>query len=368
MPITPKQAILNASQDPALAQRNSNVIILNTNTTITSPTTGSGSPITTNATTNSTAPVTVTPTVTNVPTTTIYETILTPPGSYGNSNVGAYLGNYTGYLANATHATVADSANSVTWSNIAGKPDLTLDASVANLSALSNTVANITWANLSGKPDLSSYATTSAVSTLSNTVANITWANLSGKPDLTSYATTSAVSTLSNTVANITWANLSGAPTIPTSLTSLNITDGTNNQVLKTDGNGHFSFDTVNSSSSNMAGNVGTFGSIVTLDNIRAKYDASLGNPYPQLSAVSDAMTVNISGEQYTDGVNGGVYNYGNKALPSDGSWVYINTGADPFTYMNVIALDQQNQKMYRIIFMLSTDQSTQGITIERLV
>ena len=338
MPITPKQAILNASQDPALAQRNSNVIILNTNTTITSPTTGSGSPITTNATTNSTAPVTVTPTVTNVPTTTIYETILTPPGSYGNSNVGAYLGNYTCYLANATHATVADSANSVTWSNIAGKPDLTLDASVANLSALSNTVANITWANLSGKPDLSSYATTSAVSTLSNTVANITW------------------------------ANLSGAPTIPTSLTSLNITDGTNNQVLKTDGNGHFSFDTVNSSSSNMAGNVGTFGSIVTLDNIRAKYDASLGNPYPQLSAVSDAMTVNISGEQYTDGVNGGVYNYGNKALPSDGSWVYINTGADPFTYMNVIALDQQNQKMYRIIFMLSTDQSTQGITIERLV
>ena len=338
MPITPKQAILNASQDPALAQRNSNVIILNTNTTITSPTTGSGSPITTNATTNSTAPVTVTPTVTNVPTTTIYETILTPPGSYGNSNVGAYLGNYTGYLANATHATVADSANSVTWSNIAGKPDLTLDASVANLSALSNTVANITWANLSGKPDLSSYATTSAVSILSNTVANITW------------------------------ANLSGAPTIPTSLTSLNITDGTNNQVLKTDGNGHFSFDTVNSSSSNMAGNVGTFGSIVTLDNIRAKYDASLGNPYPQLSAVSDAMTVNISGEQYTDGVNGGVYNYGNKALPSDGSWVYINTGADPFTYMNVIALDQQNQKMYRIIFMLSIDQSTQGITIERLV
>ena len=338
MPITPKQAILNASQDPGLAQRNSNVIILNTNTTITSPTTGSGSPITTNATTNSTAPVTVTPTVTNVPTTTIYETILTPPGSYGNSNVGAYLGNYTGYLANATHATVADSANSVTWSNIAGKPDLTLDASVANLSALSNTVANITWANLSGKPDL------------------------------TSYATTSAVSTLSNTVANITWANLSGAPTIPTSLTSLNITDGTNNQVLKTDGNGHFSFDTVNSSSSNMAGNVGTFGSIVTLDNIRAKYDASLGNPYPQLSAVSDAMTVNISGEQYTEGVNGGVYNYGNKALPSDGSWVYINTGADPFTYMNVIALDQQNQKMYRIIFMLSIDQSTQGITIERLV
>ena len=151
-------------------------------------------------------------------------------------------------------------------------------------------------------------------------------------------------------------------------MTSLNITDGTNNQVLKTDGNGHFSFHTVNSSSSNMAGNVGTFGSIVTLDNIRAKYDASLGNPYPQLSAVSDAMTVNISGEQYTDGVNGGVYNYGNKALPSDGSWVYINTGADPFTYMNVIALDQQNQKMYRIIFMLSTDQSTQGITIERLV
>jgi hypothetical protein len=39
------------------------------------------------------------------------------------------------------------------------------------------------------------------------------------------------------------YADLTNKPTIPSTLTDLGITDGTNNQILKTDGNGTFSFD-----------------------------------------------------------------------------------------------------------------------------
>jgi len=38
---TPKQVIINAAQDPSIPHTNSNVTVLNTNTTITSPITGS---------------------------------------------------------------------------------------------------------------------------------------------------------------------------------------------------------------------------------------------------------------------------------------------------------------------------------------
>lgn len=40
------------------------------------------------------------------------------------------------------------------------------------------------------------------------------------------------------------YADLTGKPTIPTELTDLGITDGSNNQVLTTDGNGNFTFRT----------------------------------------------------------------------------------------------------------------------------
>ena len=38
------------------------------------------------------------------------------------------------------------------------------------------------------------------------------------------------------------YTNLTNAPTIPSALTDLGITDGTNGQVLQTDGNGSFTF------------------------------------------------------------------------------------------------------------------------------
>jgi hypothetical protein len=45
-----------------------------------------------------------------------------PAGSYSNTNVSSYLSTYSSYIANATHATVANSANAVAWSNVSGTP------------------------------------------------------------------------------------------------------------------------------------------------------------------------------------------------------------------------------------------------------
>ena len=56
------------------------------------------------------------------------------------------------------------------------------------------------------------------------------YADLKGAKSLASVATSGA------------YADLTGTPSIPAALTDLSITDGTNGQALKTDGNGNFSF------------------------------------------------------------------------------------------------------------------------------
>ena len=72
-------------------------------------------------------------------------------------------------------------------------------------------------------------------------------------PDLSSYITSVAFSDLTSTPTTIAgygitdafdgdYANLSNKPTIPSDLTDLGISDGTSGQVLKTDGNGNFTF------------------------------------------------------------------------------------------------------------------------------
>ena len=72
-------------------------------------------------------------------------------------------------------------------------------------------------------------------------------------PDLSSFLTTVAFSDLTGTPTTIAgygitdafdgdYTNLTNAPTIPADLTDLGITDGTNGQVLQTDGSGNFSF------------------------------------------------------------------------------------------------------------------------------
>ena len=83
---------------------------------------------------------------------------------------------------------------------------------------LAAVAASGAYSDLSGAPSLAAVATSGA------------YADLTGTPGLAAVATSGA------------YADLTGTPSIPAALTDLNITDGTNGQALKTDGNGNFSF------------------------------------------------------------------------------------------------------------------------------
>ena len=88
---------------------------------------------------------------------------------------------------------------------------------------------NVTGVITYTPPDLSSYLTS---------VPAQTFASLTGKPTtLAGYGITDAF--------DGAYGSLTGAPTIPAALTDLSITDGTNGQVLTTDGSGGFTFTTV---------------------------------------------------------------------------------------------------------------------------
>lgn len=78
------------------------------------------------------------------------------------------------------------------------------------------------------------------------TIFNGAYSSLTGKPDLATVATTGSYNDL-NDLPTFTgsYNQLTDKPTIPTSLTGLGITDGTNGQVLTTNGTGTFTFTTV---------------------------------------------------------------------------------------------------------------------------
>jgi len=67
-------------------------------------------------------------------------------------------------------------------------------------------------------------------SNLTNVSATAAWADITGKPTFATVATSGA------------YGDLTGTPTIPSALTDLGISDGTNGQVLTTDGAGNFTF------------------------------------------------------------------------------------------------------------------------------
>lgn len=83
---------------------------------------------------------------------------------------------------------------------------------------LAAVAASGAYSDISGTPSLAAVATSGA------------YADLTGTPGLAAVATSGA------------YADLTGTPSIPSALTDLSITDGTNGQALKTDGNGNFSF------------------------------------------------------------------------------------------------------------------------------
>jgi len=163
----------------------------------------------------------------------------------------------------------------------------------AHQAALSITESQIT--------DLGSYITASSTDTLTNKSGNISqWTNDSGystfsgsytdltnKPtiptnnnELTNgagYLTSVAFADVTSKPTTIAgygitdafdgaYSSLSGTPTIPSALTDLSITDGSNGQVLTTDGAGNFTFTTVSGGGTSLPSQTGESGKYLTTD------------------------------------------------------------------------------------------------------
>lgn len=123
---------------------------------------------------------------------------------YGNTEVGLYLASYTSYMANATHATIADSANSVAGSDVVGF--------VAN-ATIANTVRDSSQPNITSVGTLVSL-TVSGTTTLGDTVSanyfigsgnnlsNIRAANVNGKVANSIYADSAGSATLADVASS----------------------------------------------------------------------------------------------------------------------------------------------------------------------
>lgn len=157
---------------------------------------------------------------------------------------------------------------------------------------------NITESQIS---DLGSYITASSTDTLTNKSGNISqWTNDSGystfsgsytdltnKPTIPTnnnqltngagYLTSVAFADVTSKPTTIAgygitdafdgaYSSLSGTPTIPSALTDLSITDGSNGQVLTTDGAGNFTFTTVSGGGTSLPSQTGESGKYLTTD------------------------------------------------------------------------------------------------------
>jgi hypothetical protein len=149
--------------------------------------------------------------------------------------------------------------------------------------------------------DLGSYITASSTDTLTNKSGNISqWTNDSGystfsgsytdltnKPTIPTnnnqltngagYLTSVAFADVTSKPTTIAgygitdafdgaYSSLSGTPTIPSALTDLSITDGSNGQVLTTDGAGNFTFTTVSGGGTSLPSQTGESGKYLTTD------------------------------------------------------------------------------------------------------
>ena len=146
----------------------------------------------------------------------------------GLSNIAG--ANISGAVANATHATVADSANAVAGANVTGSVPL------ADLATFATTANAVAGANVSGVVANATHATTADSA---NAVAG---ANVSGEVSFAAVANSVAL------------ANVVGAGNIA----SINI-DGNVSNVLR--GDGTFSADTTDYSNSNVVSLMNAFGS-----------------------------------------------------------------------------------------------------------
>jgi hypothetical protein len=215
------------------------------------------------------------------------------PVSAGGTGAGSFTantyikGNGTGALTGQVGIPSADIIGSVAvaWSAITSKPTtvsgfgITDAITTGSIAAQSVNIANIAYsvayANVTGKPTFATVATSGLYS------------DLSGKPTFANVATTGA------------YADLSGRPTIPTSILQLGITDGTNGQVLTTNGAGVFTFTTVSGgagtySNSNVASYLGAGGVSIATPSIST---AVMNN----LTTMNGSLTINGAGNVLTN-------------------------------------------------------------------
>jgi len=192
------------------------------------------------------------------------------------------------------------------YNNLSNKPDLSQISNPGNNPFLRRTDLGVTTNSASGG---GSFAYSTSSGTFTYTPPELfdgAYASLTGKPTLFdgAYASLSGKPTLFdgdyNSLSNKpslfdgAYSSLTGTPTIPSDLTDLSISDGTNGQVLTTDGSGNFSFTTVagGGGSSTLSGLTDTSVSNLQTYNF-LQYDGSNWvNDYASIQHLEDVDSV----------------------------------------------------------------------------
>ena len=173
---------------------------------------------------------------------------------------------------------------------------------------------NVTGVFTYTPPDLSSYLTS---------VPAQTFASLTGKP------TTIAGYGITDTFFDGAYGSLTGAPSIPAALTDLSITDGTNGQVLTTDGSGGFTFTTVSG-----GGGASTLGALTDVSTTGATNGQVLKYNGTSWAPASDLTASGGSGIALTDLSISTASNFGQGNLTYNNSTgVFIFTPPDLSSY-----------------------------------
>ena len=178
----------------------------------------------------------------------------TPTIPTNNTQLTNGAGYITDYSVTEGDVTAHQAALSITESQIS---DLGSYITASSTDTLTNKSGNISqWTNDSGYSTFSgSYTDLTnkpTIPTNNNELTNgagyltsVAFADVTGKPTtIAGYGITDAF--------DGAYSSLSGTPTIPSALTDLSITDGSNGQVLTTDGAGNFTFTTVSGGGSSI--------------------------------------------------------------------------------------------------------------------
>lgn len=194
-------------------------------------------------------------------TSTLTVTNISANGAGLSNLIGA---NVTGYVANATHATVADTANLV---------------NLANYATVANSVAG---SNVSGQVNYAAVANSVAGSNVSGAVALATSATTAGTVTASSQPNIHSVGTLASVTANGT-VNFTTASNVSLgAVGNVHITGGANTYILTTDGAGNLSW----------VAPTGATSSIIANGTSNVSIPTTNGNVSISVNGTSNVLTV----------------------------------------------------------------------------